>query len=262
MRIIGAGAPDALQPGMISDARIRLEGKLDAVENAEARLKLAVADVKAGRWPAVAALLNDVDGAELACATRAVRAMASTEPQLARALRRLANAREALERSVAARAQLLGIPAGPAPQQVRTLIDDAVIFEQWLENPARIIARLLLPPALCFAALVSWSWQPLCVVPIVLLCAQLFGKTFVRVSRDRLVIDGASLPVRELKRAHTRYVSPGFTLYLETQTTWHAFHLPWIPQQLIDALAAHGVPSQRYEWPFEGHESNDRKRFK
>jgi hypothetical protein len=252
---------------MISDARIRLEGKLDAVENALARLKLAVADVKAGRWSAVGAVLDEVDGAELAVATRAVRAMASTEPQLERALRRLANAREALERSVAARAQRLGIPAGPAAQQVRTLIDDAVVFEQWLENPARIVARLLLPPALCIAAIVSWSWQPLCVVPVVLLGAQLFGKTFVRVSRDRLVIDGASLPVRELKRAHTRYARAGspfgtFTLYLETQTTWHTFYLPWIPQQLIDALAARGVPSQRYEWPFEGHESNDRERFK
>jgi hypothetical protein len=251
--------------------RIRLEGRLETVERACQLLELAVPDVRNGQWAYVGHVLDEVDCAQVAAATGAVRAMARSEAALSGTVRRIDRARDRFERAIEAEAARRGVDEPSARQQVERLAADQVLFETKLTSP---LNALLVPMAglVALATVVTWHYPEGWIAPALIglflgiLALTHSGSCFILVTRDRLVVDGVATPISQIRVVQTDGKAGDrpwpYVLHIGTTAFPRMIRLPWIPQEMIAALADCGVEIRRYEWPYDGWQINRRSRFK
>jgi hypothetical protein len=241
--------------------RIRLEGRLEIVERAAALLELSLPDLRSGQWAFVGHVLDEVDGGQVAAATSAVRAMARTEPELWRAVKRIERARGKVHRTIAAIAARRGLPAGRPRELLDTLASDRVLFETKLTSQFN---SMLIPifGLLALATFITWHHPEGWIAPaligafLTVLALVHSGSRYILLTRDRLVVDGTATPIDEIRVVQTdgqAYDRPWpYVMHVRTTGLPRIIRLPWIPPELVDALAECGVEVRRYEWPLEG----------
>lgn len=243
---------------MEADARIRLEGRLERVEQATLEAQGALDALKHNAWQPAANVL----AADLRESVAAVRAMAAEEPSLERVLARFERAHRRLERAVAMKAAQRGVDEAPPREQLRTLLADQVLYEAKLRNPmpsfaVPIYGALVLivlmehhqPLALVFPAMVGAF--------VSLLVVSYGAATSVLVTEDRLVVGSQVVKLGDVLRVTTDVRNSGaprpYTLTIELKRWIRTLKLPWIPQELVQALVSRGVAIERREWPYESN---------
>jgi hypothetical protein len=244
---------------MEADARIRLEGRLEIVEQGTLEAIWALDGLKRNEWRGAARALDT----KRADAVAAVRAMARVEPSLDRVLTRFERAHRRLGRAVAARAAARGLPVEPPRDQLRRLIEDDVLFEADLHTPMLGLAVPLYGVVLLMGVCLwpeHFGWIPPAVLAgfLATLSVLYGGTTTVLVTRDRLVVGRHVVRIADLRRVTTdsTYSPRPSVLWLETTSHVRRATLPWIPEQMIDALATRGVAIERHDWPYDSNRSS------
>jgi len=257
--------------GVESDARIRLEGRLETVERLAGLFEVVPAYVRDRQWAVAQRALEQLASAESSAAIAAVRKMAGEFPELGILLGRLERARFRAERAVRAAARTRGVIDVDARAELGQLLADEVLYEARLRSP---LSGLMVPlyGLIAVAGLLTWhdsaAWVGVLMLAAFVTALGLVhgGSVFVLVTKDRLVVNRLIVPLDRVVRIQTdcleRYRPWQYVLGIRTERSSHSARLPWIPQELVSALAEAGVAIDRFEWPYGGQHFNHRERFK
>jgi hypothetical protein len=239
---------------MITDARIRLEGKLEELERTITVLEGALPAVKNGNWPAARAALDTVATPDVRGALQAARAMAKNEPELDGMLRRIDGVRIALVDTIHAAARSRALPSMTVRQELERLVADEVVYEARLRNPP---VAVYFPLGFFFMVTVfATKAAPGAVLPLL----AVFGliaiglvpfaiSTTVLITKEALIIDGKPIRIAEIRRVELQSVNPRlarpYVLRVERVDGVREVRLPEVPWELDAALRRLGIATER-----------------
>jgi hypothetical protein len=237
---------------MITDARIRLEGKLEELERATFAVETALASARRGHWAVVLRGLEEAGTKDVSEAVEAARKLAPLEPELERPLKRLDQARVKLANLIGARATERGLPIASLRTRVQMLIDEPVLFDRRLTTPGVGFMAVMFGGLLAFP-LVTAPQHVLCPVAFfaifmaIVFVPHFFGVR-VRVARHAVVIGREVAPIAELVRVRLsrswRKTNP-YDVEMVMKTRILRARLPWVPQELCEAIESLGVEVER-----------------
>jgi hypothetical protein len=240
---------------MLTDARIRLEGRLEVLEGATRALADARALVKQGNWPAAKAALQEAAGPRVVEATGQAQSLALTEAELLNVLRRLDAARRQLIAAVDREARARGVGTASAEAKLDALLAQQVLFEAELRSGWAIVVPFFALPALGIAAMAAskGAWVA---VPFVLAFVGLFSWQYARaprvvVAQDVIVVGGRATAVTEIERVTFQpgFLKDTFQMTLRLRHGSVGFTLPTLPGELVEAVRALGLEvSHRSFW--------------
>lgn len=172
----------------LAEARIRLEGQLEVLEEAASALEQACAQLDAGRVGGVATALKLRDAPETLHARVAVEELVESEPDLAEVLERFTVARRGFVEKLQERAHELGLE-GEAPSAiVHSMTNDPVLYQSRGVSP--VVLGVILGVA-GFVMVATWGQRgPPLLAGIVMgvVVLSFFGSNRLVVTSKRVVI--------------------------------------------------------------------------
>jgi hypothetical protein len=239
---------------MLTDARIRLEGKLEEVERAAAVLELALPPAKMGSWVPVKIALDTVGVPRVWRAVRAARELAKTETELQTVLGRLDGVRIKLADAVHAAARQRAIPTATVRQELNQLAADAVLYEAQLRNSWGLAAVpfLFVYGVILFGALHARA----AVLPVIGMAlfmsiglVPFLFSTRVLVTRQTLIIGKRAVRTADVQhvviRSTGRRTATPYDIRVELAQGALEDQLPDAPLELDAALRKLGIETER-----------------
>jgi len=242
---------------MISDARIRLEGRLEQIERATAVLESTLPSIRRGAVDVAQRVLDETSTPEVWAAVRRARELSDEEPELKPILAKLDRVKVKLADTVHALARARGVPPSSVRREVEKLLEAPVVYESRLFNHAAFFVVPIAGTWLLFvitAMVTQDAWGPL---PMfagfgILMLWSVARTTKVVVTQEALVVNGAVTPVSTIERVSFESTCSRQTRYRMVVRLHHgslSYELPTSPGDLLRALTRVGVAvEQRGSW--------------
>jgi hypothetical protein len=235
---------------MLTDARIRLEGRLEAFEHTIATLRAAVEQARRGDFRPLAQVQ------ELPCDEAPIARLVEEEPELRVILAERIRLQTEAARLVRARALALQHPEQSTRLMLATLVGEPVVYEGLARSP--FAGLLPLAIGLLVALEVAWVRHPAPLIlhgaVVVFLAISAWRVPTLRVTSRRVFIGAHVLELSDLRhvaidRPLERSATPyRFTATLRSGAPFTT-RLAYVPREFCDSLrAAHVEVTRRGFW--------------
>jgi hypothetical protein len=239
----------------VSDARIRLEGKLEEIERTTAMLDTALTSARNGQWATVLLAFDDTARPQVSTAVEAAQKLVKVDRELVAPLRQFERARTRLDAFVQERARKRGMQSDSLRKLVEMLRDEDLRFDEYVRSLWAVlwmvqlglltVAGIVFAPPILFLALFATFFT----------LPGLLGKRVVVTGRT-LTIGKTVVPITDIVRVRfSLSPRPGSfsrcVAVIETRGGTVEARLPRVPIEAVDALKSLRIEVERRDqwWP-------------